>query len=72
MLKNVGTTDRFIRGIGGLVLLFIASSIMGLVGTNLWAVLLIVVGIILLGTAAAGFCPIYKLLHRDTFLPRHK
>ena len=72
MSQNVGATDRFIRGIGGIVLLFIASSIMGLVGTNLWAILLIAVGVILLGTAAVRFCPIYKLFHLNTFLPRHK
>ena len=53
MLQNVGTTDRGIRTIAGVVLIVGAFFVQGLWH---WIAL---PGIILLLTALAGTCPVY-------------
>jgi hypothetical protein len=59
MNKNVGTIDRSIRAIVGIVA--IAAYAMGMVAGTL-GIILLVVGIVMLGTAAIGWCPPYALL----------
>lgn len=54
MKRNESTIDRSIRAIAAVVA-FIAAYTVG--GT--WAIVLAVVGLILLVTAAVGFCPLY-------------
>lgn len=56
MNANVGTADRIIRVILGLVLL---SAIFVLDGTERWLGL---IGIVPLLTAAVSFCPLYSAL----------
>ena len=56
MEKNVGTIDRTIRGIAGIVLVlaFFLDAIQGvpaIVGLNF--------GIVMIGTAVIGWCPSY-------------
>jgi len=63
MKQNVGTIDRTIRGLVGVVLL--ASYFLGAVQGTLGIVAL-VFGIVLLGTAAVGWCPPYTLLGINT------
>lgn len=61
MNKNVGTIDRIIRalaGIAGIALFFIVGDTLGIVA--------LVVGIVLLGTSAIGWCPPYALLGLNT------
>jgi hypothetical protein len=56
-VKNVGKIDRIIRivlGLGLLSLLFIINGNLRFIG---------LIGIISLGTALLGFCPIYALFH---------
>lgn len=58
-MSNVGTLDRIIRAIVGLVLIvvpFVAGWPALVLATS------IIVGFVLVGTAALGFCPIYALL----------
>jgi hypothetical protein len=59
MTKNVGTIDRAIRAIVGIVAiaLFATNTLQGTVG-----IIAIVVGVVMLGTAALGWCPPYALL----------
>lgn len=59
MTKNVGTIDRAIRAIVGIVAiaLFATNTLQGTVG-----IIAIVVGVVMLGTAAIGWCPPYALL----------
>ena len=57
MKKNVGTADRIIRLIAGIVII-----ILGLVYQSWWGV----IGIIPILTAAAGWCPPYTLLGINT------
>jgi hypothetical protein len=63
MKKNVGTIDRTIRGLVGIGLL--AFFFLGGVEGTL-AIVVLVVGIAMLGTAAIGWCPPYSLIGINT------
>ena len=69
MKKTVGSTDKIIRIILGLVLLIIAFT--ASVGQALKAIL-VIVGIIALVTALAGLCPLYSLLGINTCKVKNK
>lgn len=58
MKSNVGTVDRVLRVVVGLVLLGLAAT--GTLGAWAW------IGIVPLATAAVGFCPLYPLLGLNT------
>ncbi len=60
MKINIGTLDRRLRIVAGIVLLLLPF----LVGfdSGLAKTLSILVGVVLLGTAAVNSCPIYSLL----------
>ena len=63
MQKNVGGIDRAIRAVVGIALL--AAYFLGAVQGTLGIVAL-VVGVVMLGTAALGWCPPYSLLGINT------
>jgi hypothetical protein len=63
IFHNVGTPDRMIRGVLGLALVGLGGF--GLV-TGWAAIAAYVVAMVLLSTAAAGFCPAYWLLGINT------
>ena len=65
--KNVGTTDRTIRAIVGIVLLALAFA--SLSGTWMWVAGII--GVVMLATAALGTCPPYALLGINTCKVKH-
>jgi uncharacterized membrane protein len=68
MTNNLGTTDRAIRFIAGLVLLaapVIASYLGTALGTEL-ALGVVIVGLVLVGTAFMRFCPLYRVLGVST------
>ena len=54
MLKNMGTIDRGIRAIVGVVLLVLLFTLQG--GIRYIGLL----GIVMLFTAAVGYCPAYR------------
>ncbi len=58
MTRNVGGIDRILRIIVGLVLIGLTLS--GMIGWWGW------VGVVPLGTALIGFCPLYPLLGLNT------
>ena len=63
MTTNMGSSDRIIRTVVGLVLLISAFAAgWGMLGTVIAAVL----GLVLLGTAAMGYCPPYSILGINT------
>ena len=69
MIKNVGSTDRLVRLIAGLILLIIAvPSLAGMafVGLGGWAWLVGLVGLVLVATALLNFCPAYTLIGVNT------
>jgi hypothetical protein len=63
MVKNVGTTDRIIRSVAALVLLFLILT--GAVEGTL-AVILGIVAAALLVTSAISICPAYLALKLST------
>ncbi|MFO8004074.1 DUF2892 domain-containing protein [Thioalkalivibrio sp.] len=54
--KNMGSADRTIRGIAGLVLI-IAGIALQMTQSGFWWLALI--GVVLAGTSAIGTCPAY-------------
>lgn len=58
MKRNVGTVDRTLRIVAGLVLVGLAAT--GTVGLWGW------IGIVPLVTGLAGWCPAYSLLGIDS------
>jgi O-antigen ligase len=54
MKPNVGGIDRILRIVLGLLL--IALTLTGTIGAWGW------LGLVLVGTAAIGFCPLYPLI----------
>ncbi len=63
MQKNVGTVDRVIRGLLGIIA--IAAYALGMLQGTLGIVAL-VAGIVLVGTAAIAWCPPYSMLGINT------
>ena len=63
MQKNVGSADRTIRILVGIALL--AVYFLGVLQGTLGIVAL-VVGVVMIGTAAIGWCPPYSLLGINT------
>jgi len=63
MKPNVGTIDRIIRGVVGIALIasFLLEFLSGTAG-----MVALVVGIVLLATAAIRWCPPYSLLGINT------
>lgn len=70
MRPNEGSIDRVVRLILGGVLLAAALLWLGLMDASLWGILAAVVGVVLVLTAAIGFCPAYKLCGLSTCRPR--
>lgn len=69
MTKNVGSTDRLIRLIAGVILLIIAvPSLAGMafVGLGGWAWLIGLIGVALVATGLLNFCWAYSLLGINT------
>jgi len=63
MKKNVGSIDRAIRTIAGIAA--IAAYAMGML-TGTVGIVALVVGVVLLGTAAMGWCPPYAIFGIST------
>ncbi len=63
MKKNVGQTDRIIRGVLGIILLYLRFA--GIL-TGTMGIIALVVGIIAIATAFLNFCPAYNLFKINT------
>ncbi len=69
MNKNMGLTDRRVRGLAALVLIVLAFALgVGTVGGIIAAVLAVVMA----ATAAVGVCPLYMPFHINTARPLGK
>lgn len=62
MTQNVGSTDRIVRAVVGIVLL--AAAFMFLSGTV--AIIAGILGVIMLVTAAISWCPLYLPFNLST------
>ncbi|MFZ4576672.1 MAG: YgaP family membrane protein [Phycisphaerales bacterium] len=56
---NVGTADRAVRAVIGIVALVFAFTTLGVMAGAVWGIVAAVVGVVMLGTAALGMCPAY-------------
>jgi hypothetical protein len=56
---NVGTADRTVRALIGIVALALAFTTLGVMAGAAWGIVAAVVGVVMLGTAALGLCPAY-------------
>lgn len=63
MKLNESNTDRIIRAFAGVVLLYLGFGVFG--GSAL-AIVMDVLGVVMLATAAIGFCPLYSLFKFST------
>ncbi len=63
MKANMGTADKIIRIILGIVLIIIALAV---AMSTVLEIILLVVGIILLITSITGFCALYVPFHINT------
>lgn len=57
--KNVGSADRAVRALIGIVALVLAFTTLGVMAGALWGIVAVVVGVVMLGTAGLGMCPLY-------------
>ncbi len=69
MKKNVGTGDRFLRVMLGVIAVILGLSGM-LEGTLKWVAL--GVGVVMVVTASVQFCPLYTLLGINTSKEKSK
>jgi hypothetical protein len=60
--KNVGTADRILRIILGLILIYAGAKML----TGILMYLVILIGLILLVTGILGTCALYSLLGKNT------
>lgn len=65
MIANASGLDRIIRFVLGLGLVALAWLYVASLGT-LWAVIIGIVGIVLLVTAALSWCPLYAIFGIST------
>jgi hypothetical protein len=63
MSPNAGVIDRIVRFVLGLALLGLYGAV-----AAPWRYLTLL-GLVLIGTAFSGFCPLYRLLHISTSQP---
>jgi uncharacterized membrane protein HdeD (DUF308 family) len=68
MEKNECTSDRVVRVILGIILLYVGAIYMGLSG--ILSYIVVIVGLLLLVTGLIGFCLLYSVLGINTCKPR--
>lgn len=57
--KNLGTADRGVRAVIGVVALLLAFTSFNVLDGGIVGIAMAAVGVIMLGTAALGMCPLY-------------
>ena len=64
MKQNMGTTDRSIRAVVVAPVLLVIAYLVGF--ATIVGVIATVLAVVMLGTAAVGFCPLYVPFHLHT------
>jgi hypothetical protein len=62
MKLNESNVDRIIRAVAGVILLALGFGVL----SGVLAIVANVLGVIMLATAAIGFCPLYALVNFST------
>ncbi len=66
MIKNMGTVDRGLRAVVGVVALVVAFTTLNALGGSIAGIVVAVVGAVMLLTASVSFCPAYLPLGLST------
>ena len=66
MIKNVGSTDKVLRIVVGIVLVALAFLKLGGI-SSAGGIVAVVAGAVLILTAVVNFCPIYRIFGLRTF-----
>lgn len=66
LCKNVGTVDRAVRGLVGVVALVLAFTTLNVMEGAIGGIVAAGVGAIMLPTAAIGMCPLYLPIGLNT------
>lgn len=66
LCKNVGSVDRIVRAVIGVVALAVAFSSLRIMEGGIAGIIAAAVGVIMLLTAAIGVCPLYVPLKLST------
>jgi len=64
MKKNVGTVDKIVRGILGLVVIYL--GVFFYATSSVLSIVLFVIGLLLIITSMTGFCFLYTLIGVNT------
>jgi uncharacterized membrane protein len=64
MQQNMGTTDRLVRAVLVAPALLVLAFVVGF--GSVLGVVAVVLAVVMLGTAAVGFCPLYLPFHLHT------
>lgn len=64
MQQNMGTTDRLVRALIVAPVLLALAFVVGF--TSVPGIIAVVLAVVMLGTAAVGFCPLYLPFHLHT------
>jgi Protein of unknown function (DUF2892) len=64
MPRNMSNLDRGLRGFVVAPVAIVLATVAG--AGSIGGIVLFLLGPIMLGTSAVGFCPLYRLLHIDT------
>jgi len=64
MKQNMGTTDRIVRAVVVAPALLVVAYVVGF--ATVVGVIATVLAVVMLGTAAIGFCPLYVPFHLHT------
>lgn len=64
MQQNMGTTDRLVRAVLVAPALLALAFVVGF--GSVFGVIAVVLAVVMLGTAAVGFCPLYLPFHLHT------
>jgi hypothetical protein len=67
LCKNVGSVDRGVRAVVGIVALVFAFTTFRVMDGGIPGVIAAVVGVVMLGTAAVGMCPLYLPFRLSTY-----
>lgn len=72
MKQNVGSLDRIIRFVLGVVLVLAGLLALGGLSGNIWGIVAAVAGLVLIVTAAISWCPIWMALGINTHKSEEK
>ena len=64
MKRNMGTTDRWLRGLVATPVLVVLALVVG--ASSVLGIVLLVLAAVMVATAVVGFCPLYLPVHFDT------